>query len=280
MKVIALLTDFGYIDAYVGQMKAVVLRLCPEAKVIDITHGVPKYDVLWGSHLLRVSRKYFPKGTVFVGVIDPGVGSERRGIIIEGAEGNTYVGPDNGLLYPSAAEEGIKAVHELTPKKWGLREIGKTFHGREVFAPAAALVACGVSPASLGSEVSSEDLVKQPSLPQPPEIIGDSLRTEVVHIDSFGNVITALSSLHLRELLNIELGDCVEVSGDGGRSWILARYGGTFSDVPEGEYVLYEGSHELIELGMNKGNAATELKVSRETKLLLRKALNLTRKGT
>ncbi|MCD6323933.1 MAG: S-adenosyl-l-methionine hydroxide adenosyltransferase family protein [Desulfurococcales archaeon] len=270
MKVIAFLTDFGLSDAYVGQMKGVALRICPEAKLADITHGIPKYNVLWGAHILRISRRYFPKGTVFVGVVDPGVGSERKAVAIVGEEGNVYVGPDNGLLYPSAAEEGIKAVYELNPEKAGLPEIAHTFHGRDLFTPAAALIACGVNPASIGRRLSADDLVKLPKIPRKPKVMGEAVRARVVYVDGFGNIITDMGTSELRNYLGVKLGGIVQISFDGGRTWVSVKYGRTFSDVPEGSLVLYEGSHGLIEIAVNRGNAALALNPARD--VLMKKA--------
>lgn len=140
MAIISLLTDFGLLDPFVGEMKAVILSICPDARIIDITHQVQKFDVRLGSFLLAGAAPYFPAGTVHVGVVDPGVGSSRRAIVVETARA-VYVGPDNGLLVPAAQREGILHVYELTNRSLMREEVSATFHGRDVFAPAAAHLA-------------------------------------------------------------------------------------------------------------------------------------------
>ncbi len=259
MRIIAALTDFGLQDPYVGMMKAVAKKLCAEVEVIDLTHEIPKYNVLWGSHVLRISRRYFPKGTVFLGVVDPGVGGKRKAVIIEGLEGGIYVGPDNGLLYPVADDEGIKAAYEIIPLKAGLHEISRTFHGRDIFMPAASLIACGVSPSSLGVSLNIAKLVKAPKYPVPPKARGDIIEVDVLYVDSFGNIVTSTDGKYLQADLNISKGSKVQVSVDG-RFWREGIYGETFSDASVGDLVLYEGSYGLLEIGVNQGNAAELLK--------------------
>jgi len=257
-KLIAYLTDFGLKDPYVGMMKAVAKSLCPEIQFIDITHGIPKYNVTLGSHVLRISRKFFPEGTVFVGVVDPGVGSERKAIALITGWGNAYVGPDNGLLTPAAKEEGIKEAYELIPQKAGLRKVSHTFHGRDLFTPAAALIACGVSPAYLGKPIDPNELIEGMKLPKEPQAIKDTVVAEVIGTDDFGNMITSASLKSIQELLNVREGDIIQVSADGVR-WREAKIVKSFSQVCIGCFAIYEGSYELAEVGVNQGNASKEL---------------------
>jgi S-adenosylmethionine hydrolase len=149
MPLISLLTDFGSLDPFVGEMKAVILSICPETRIIDLTHQVQKFDVRLGSFLLAGAAPYFPSGTIHVGVVDPGVGSSRRAIVVQSRR-VVYVGPDNGLLVPAAQREGILHVYELTNRSFMRNEISATFHGRDVFAPAAAHLACGKMPRECG----------------------------------------------------------------------------------------------------------------------------------
>ena len=136
MSLISLLTDFGLLDSFVGEMKGVILSICPDARIVDITHQVEKFDVRMGAFLLAGAASYFPAGTVHVAVVDPGVGSKRRPIVVETARA-VYVGPDNGLLVPAAQREGIHHVYELTTRSFMREKVSATFHGRDVFAPAA-----------------------------------------------------------------------------------------------------------------------------------------------
>ncbi len=258
MKLIAYLTDFGLKDPYVGMMKAVAKSLCPEIQFIDITHEVPKYNVTLGSHILRISRKFFPEGTVFVGVVDPGVGSERKAIALITEGGNAYVGPDNGLLTSAAKEEGIKEAYELIPEKAGLRKVSHTFHGRDLFTPAAALIACGVRPTYLGKPISPKELIEGMKLPKEPQKLRHAVVAEVIHADDFGNIITSASLKSIQEFLNAKEGDLIQVSADGVR-WREARIVKSFSKVCVGCFAIYEGSYELAEVGVNQGNANKEL---------------------
>ena len=152
-----LTTDFGLRDPYVAEMKAVILGLCKTAQIVDITHAVEKFSIRSGAYMLASAAPYFPKDTINIAVVDPGVGSERRSIIVETKKG-FFVGPDNGLLVLAAQMQGIKRVFEITNKKLMLRKVSFTFHGRDVFAPAAAYLANGVPLEEFGAEVA--DIVK------------------------------------------------------------------------------------------------------------------------
>jgi len=258
-KLLAYLTDFGLRDPYVGMMKAVAESICPGIRIIDITHGVPKYNVVLGSHILRISRRFFPRGTVYVGVVDPGVGSERRAIAIITEGGNAYVGPDNGLLTPSAFEEGVREVYELIPEKAGLRKISHTFHGRDLFTPAAALISCGVDPSYLGKPLRPEELVMGVKLPKVLGVLKGSVTAEVVYADDFGNIVTSADIKGIQNALGVGLGGLVQVSPDGAK-WVDARIVKSFSQVCKGCLAIYEGSYELAEVGVNQGSAYRELR--------------------
>jgi S-adenosylmethionine hydrolase len=205
MPLVSLLTDFGSLDPFVGEMKAVILSICPETRIIDLTHQVQKFNVRSGSFLLAGAAAYFPPGTIHVGVVDPGVGSSRRAIVLQSRRA-VYVGPDNGLLVPAAQREGILHVYELTNRSFMRNEIFPTFHGRDVFAPAAAHLACGKMPKECGPEIS--DYV-QASYSQP-TFDGKTISCEVFHIDGFGNIVTNLSNDIRR--LGLEFGDKVSLT--------------------------------------------------------------------
>jgi len=183
--VVTLTTDFGLEDSYVGTMKGVALRIFPEIRVVDITHQVTSQDVLEASLVLESAYRYFPTGSVHMAVVDPGVGTDRRPILVVGEE-HYFVGPDNGSFTRVLSSETITAVYAIENPKLMLADISHTFHGRDVFAPAAAFVARGVAPEEFGSPVS--DPVRVP-LPEP-KSYPDQIIGEVLYIDSFGNVIT------------------------------------------------------------------------------------------
>lgn len=209
--VIALLTDFGLQDHFVGVMKGVIARICPAAHVIDITHAIEPQSVAHGAFVLEISRGYFPPETVFVGVVDPGVGTNRRPLAAR-MHGSWFVGPDNGLF--SWIWEGRGSAHGdriivLENQRYWLAEVSSTFHGRDVFAPVAAHLAAGIDPADLGPEVS--ELVRlERSRPQ--ALPDGSTCLHVLHVDRFGNLITDLRTSDLPnepELVTFSVGDFV-----------------------------------------------------------------------
>ncbi|MEM0014185.1 MAG: SAM-dependent chlorinase/fluorinase [Zestosphaera sp.] len=256
-RLIAVLTDYGLKDHYAGHLRAVIKKVCPEAEVVDITHSIPKYNITLGAHVLKISRKYFPKGTVFLAVVDPEVGGARRNLLLKTRD-YMYVGPDNGILLPAALGDELEA-YEILIDKVRLFEVTPTFHGRDVYAPAAAMVACGVRPDSIGSPT-PRDTLKQPPLNLSwVEPVKEGLRAKVVHVDDFGNVVTSACGKDLEEALNLRLGDEVIFTMDG-REWHGARYVDTFSRVKAGEFAIYEGSYELVEIAKYMGSAADELR--------------------
>ena len=264
---VALMTDFGLKDPYVGMMKAVIKKICPEAEIIDLTHGVPKFNVVLGAHILKISKEYFPKGTVFVGVVDPGVGSERKAIVVI-TKNYVFVGPDNGLLVPAAEDDGVLAAYEIRMDVAALPNPSHTFHGRDVFAPTGAYIACGVRPGSLGKELSTDSLIRVASLPKEPELLeGGVIAAEVIHVDDFGNIITSIDGDGLSSVLGVQEGDVLEVSADA-ITWETAKYVKTFSAVCKGCVAVYEGTYGLVEVAVNMGSAAERLRPG--TKVFLR----------
>ncbi|MEO3993464.1 MAG: SAM-dependent chlorinase/fluorinase [Desulfurococcaceae archaeon TW002] len=254
---IAVLTDYGLKDHYVGHLKAVIKLVCPETEIIDITHDTPKFNIVLASHILKITKKYLPKKTVVLAVVDPGVGSLRRNIIIE-TRNHVYVGPDNGLLIPATSDENPRA-YEINVSKVKIGRVSHTFHGRDIYAPAAAMIACGVSPESLGSEVRYDELVKPPIVLDWAEVIEDGLKTKIVHLDDFGNIITSLSKETLEKVLRVRIGDKISITTDF-KTWYEAKYVESFSHVREGELAIYEGSYELIEVAVYMGRAADIIK--------------------
>ena len=252
MPLISLLTDYGWLDTFVGEMKAVILSICPETRIIDLTHQVQKFDVRLGAFLLAGAASYFPSGTIHVGVVDPGVGSSRRAIVVQSRRA-IYVGPDNGLLVPAAQRERILHVYELTNRSFMRDEISTTFHGRDIFAPTAAHLACGKMPKECGPEIS--DYVR-PSYSQP-TFDGKTITCEVFHIDGFGNIVTNVSN-HI-EKLELRFGDKVSLKFKKKR--IPARFVRTYSDLKRKEFGILFGSHGFLEIASREASAASRVRV-------------------
>src|SRR5437870_8698705 len=183
--VIALLTDFGTRDHYAGTMKGVALGICPDAALVDITHDVPPHDVLAGALELAAAYKYFPAGTVFLVVVDPGVGSTRRGIAAESGD-YKFVAPDNGVLTAVLEEHAPKKVVELTERRYARPTVSRTFEGRDRFAPAAAWLAKGIQLAALGRALPTYQQIDIPR----PEVTTTSVHGVVLLVDTFGNLVT------------------------------------------------------------------------------------------
>ena len=187
---ITFLTDFGLQDDFVGTCHGVIKRIAPEAQIIDITHGIPAQAVLQGALVLANTLPYMPVG-VHLAVVDPGVGSHRRPLALRDAEGRLYVGPDNGLLIPAAERAGITDAHELANPTYALENVSRTFHGRDLFAPAAAHLARGVAIGELGPPIDPEALVRL-ELPEPS--YGDGVvHATMLYVDSFGNIALNLT---------------------------------------------------------------------------------------
>jgi S-adenosylmethionine hydrolase len=249
-KIVTVTTDFGLRDPYVAEMKAVILSICPEAVIVDVTHEVAKFDVRTGAYMLASAAPYFPKGTIHVAVVDPGVGSARRGLIVETKQG-FFVGPDNGVLVLAAENQGIVSVREIVNPKLMLPHVSSTFHGRDVFAPAAAHLANGVSPADFGAEV--RDIVK-PEFAKVRSSKG-TLEGEVLHVDGFGNIVTnvnegALADIKLGKSVNVQIHDRI----------VEAKLGKTYAEAQLKKPLVLVGSQGYVEIAMNPGNAAKEFK--------------------
>jgi S-adenosylmethionine hydrolase len=248
--VITFLTDFGLQDDFVGTCHGVMARIAPEVRVIDLTHGIAPQAVLQGALVLRDTTPFMPVG-VHLAVVDPGVGGERRAVAVRTADGRTFVGPDNGLLMLAADGLGVEAAYELTDERYQLPDVSRTFHARDIFAPAAAYVASGVPVHDLGPTVDPSTLARV-QVPEPRAGRGQVAAT-VLAIDRFGNVATNLREAHL-ESLRTGPGDRVEI-----RLTFDAYYAtvaGTFADAGPGELILYEDSYGLVTLAISNGDAA------------------------
>lgn len=248
--VIALLTDFGLRDHYVGTMKGVALCICPDVTFVDISHEIPAHDVLAGALELDASYRYFPRGTVFLVVVDPGVGSSRRALAIDTGE-YRFVGPDNGVLSLVVDRRPALALVELTSREYALPVVSRTFEGRDRFSPAAAWLARGVDIASLGSPVASVCRLDVPR----PRVASDEIFGEVLQVDRFGNLITNIDRAILETLPG-----AVEVGVGGCRlEGVLA----TYADVSPGALGALVGSTDRLEIAINGGSASEALALGR-----------------
>ncbi|RME01937.1 MAG: hypothetical protein D6812_07150, partial [Deltaproteobacteria bacterium] len=184
---VTLATDFGERDGYVGAMKGVILQRCPHAQVIDITHAIPPQNVDFGAFILRTYVPFYPAGTIHVVVVDPGVGSTRRGIVVE-SEGQYFVGPDNGL-FSFVLAGGKSHVFSLTNRAYFREGVSQTFHGRDIFSSVAGYLAAGTPVTDFGPSIDHPVVLPHPV----PRIEGDRIHGEVIHVDHFGNLITNIS---------------------------------------------------------------------------------------
>ncbi|AFK22247.1 S-adenosyl-l-methionine hydroxide adenosyltransferase family protein [Pyrococcus sp. ST04] len=244
---ITLTTDFGLKGPYVGEMKVAILRVNPNAKIVDVTHAITRHSILEGSFVMEQVVKYSPKGTVHVGVIDPGVGTERRAIIIEGDQ--YLVVPDNGLATLPLKHINPRRVYEIKLeeiRKFTGWKISSTFHGRDVFGPAAALIEKGVPIEEFSEEISLKDIIR---LNLEPKRRNGIWELRVIYIDDFGNVILNLENYGKpREVELVDYG-------------LTLPYLDTYGRVKPGEMLALPGSHDYLEIAVNMGSAAERLKV-------------------
>lgn len=264
---IALLTDFGEQDVYVGIMKGVINGIAPHAQMIDLAHTIPPGDIARAAFELHRAAPYFPLGTIFLAVIDPGVGTDRRPIAISWPE-RICIGPDNGIFTYLLATGGEPTAVELSSSAHRLEQVSNTFHGRDIFAPAAAHLARGVQLEELGPPV--KDLVRLP-LPRLELIEGPLVKGEILHADRFGNLITSIGVLRLEGddvLLEPWLPHCppARLPATGLRlrlpNGAYLSISSTYADVSPGEAVAYIGSLGLLEVAVNQARAVDVLPVT------------------
>jgi hypothetical protein len=262
---ISFLTDFGLTDDFVGTCHGVMKRIAPDVQIIDVTHGITPQSVLAGALVLRNTLRYLPSG-VHLAVVDPGVGSARRPIIVRDGDGDLFVGPDNGLLVPAAELSGIESAHELANPAYALEPVSRTFHGRDLFSPAAAHLALGVELSELGPPI-AEDALARLDLPEP-EIGASRIRCTVLAIDRFGNVQLNLNRSHLEEV-GLAPGTRVELQVGPERYYAVAAR--TFADARPGDLILYEDSYRNLSIAINGGNAAAmfAIKPGRDVRIQL-----------
>jgi hypothetical protein len=246
--IITLTTDFGQRDPYVGMMKGVVLSINPRATIVDITHDIPEGSIREGGTIIKEAYRYFPSGTVHVGVVDPGVGSARRPIAVV-ANGHFFVGPDNGLFWPTiAGRPRTEGIH-LTEKRYWMKTVSSTFHGRDIFAPVAAHLSLGIEPSLMGERITNPVTLPQPFIMRKRDLVIG----EVIRVDHFGNLITNISGDILAEFTSSE--DLRVAIGGLDLKGIHAAY----HEVAEGEPVALIGSSNSLEIAVNGGSALAKL---------------------
>ncbi len=251
-RIITLLTDFGLKDHFVGTMKGVIYSINPDAVITDITHEISPQDIFEGSFNLYQSYKYFPHGTVHMAVVDPGVGGERKCIIIK-TDRYTYIGPDNGILSLAVQDECDKPdIYEINNKKYLLENVSNTFHGRDIFAPVSAHISAGIEAGDIGKPVSEYNKIEFPKI----EEEGASLSARIIFIDKFGNLITNIDNSYVDRIERIELKDIVINN-------ISASYN---QDSPDSVIAL-PGSTNFLEISIYMSNAAKVLGIKRDDKV-------------
>ncbi len=257
--IITLTTDYGTSDHLVGTIKGVILKICPEATIVDINHHVAPFDVLDGALALGAAYRYYPPRTVHLAVVDPGVGTQRRPILVTG-EQHYFVAPDNGVLSLVYEREASLTVRHVTAEHYFLNPISNTFHGRDIFAPVAAWIAKTGQGSSFGEEIS--DFVRF-SLPKP-KASNNTMKGVVLRVDNFGNLMTNFSPEELPQLATP--GGKIKVLVGGKEILQLAQ---TYAQGAPGEAIALVGSSGFLEISVNKGNAARTLGVNRGAEVTL-----------
>lgn len=258
--VIALLSDFGTLDHYAGTMKAVVLGICPDATLVDITHDIPPHDVLTASLELAASYRYFPPGTIFLVVVDPGVGSARRGLAAETTDFK-FVAPDNGVLTAVLRETSMRRVVELTERRYARPTVSRTFEGRDRFAPAAAWLAKGIELTALGRPAGACITIDIPL----PDLSADMVSGQVLRVDRFGNLVTNIDRKTFEKLA--QSGSIQIIVGE----QAVGRFVATYAEAAAGELCALFGSTDHVEIAVNSGSAAEQLGLGRGARVTVKK---------
>jgi S-adenosylmethionine hydrolase len=261
MSLITLTTDFGTSDGYVGTMKGVILGIAPNATIVDITHEIQPHAISQAAFVIATAAPYFPVGTVHVVIVDPGVGSQRRAIVVQ-TERAIFVAPDNGVLTftlrPFTPHRRPIRIAHLTRRQYWLPQTSNTFHGRDIFAPVAAYLAKGVPLSEMGEPIHDPVLLEHP---QPQQMPDGSLQGRVIYADRFGNLVTDIPAAWLGGTAQwyIEAAGCVI---EGLRS--------AYADVPRGGLLALIGSAGTLELAVREGSAASTLKAGEGSPVTVR----------
>jgi S-adenosylmethionine hydrolase len=264
--IVSLLTDYGHEDEFVGVCHAVIRGIAPDVPIVDLTHGISRYGVREGAIVLRNSLPYVPVG-VHVAIVDPQVGTERRGVALRTGDGRILVGPDNGLLSLAwkACGDVVEAV-DISRSQHRLEPASATFHGRDIFAPVAAQLAAGAELADAGQHVEPDEL-QVLALPEPKVGEGEVV-AHVLLVDRFGNASLDVAHADLADS-GLALGRPIEIETSGSGRFI-AMFVQTFADVRPGDVILYEDSYRMLAIAVNRGDAAAALKLAPDTKVVLR----------
>jgi len=263
MATITLLTDFGLDNWFAGVMKGVIRNINPAAEVIDISHSVKNFSVHAGAFVLKNSFQFFPKETVHVVVVDPGVGSARHAIMVE-TERYFFIAPDNGVLSYALDSENVRRFICLDNDKFFIRPVSSTFHGRDIFAPVAAHLSAGVDPAEFGSEI---DQITRLPKSEPRPLTTKELLGCVIYVDNFGNLITNISRSNLEEAPAKFKTGFIRISI---RDKEIRKISSSYAEGVEGELIAVIGSSDYLEIAINKGNAAEELNIREGDEFILK----------
>jgi S-adenosyl-L-methionine hydrolase (adenosine-forming) len=254
--VITLITDFGLEDPYVGIMKGVILNIQRDCRIVDISHGIASQDILAGALALNSSFRFFPKGTIHVAVVDPGVGSSRRPILAQ-TEDYFFVGPDNGILSPALEREKELRVYHLIQDRFFLKPMSHTFHGRDVFAPVAGWLSKGTLPCEFGPRIQDFLTLKLPL----PKRMGQRVLGTILRIDKFGNLITNLTARDLPEPVREY---SLRIAGHQ-----IRQHLDSYAEAEPKEPFTIFGSSGYLEISVNRGSAASLLKVCEREEFVL-----------
>ncbi len=262
-RVITLLTDFGGTDSFVGVMKGVILGINPSVAIADLCHNIGAYDPAEAAFVLMTAYPYFPKGTIHVAVIDPGVGGPRRPILVS-CDRHLFVGPDNGLLAPLAEKAGPLSVRAITATRYFPQPVSATFHGRDIFAPVAGHLSLGAEPAEFGEPI--DDYVRL-ALPHPSQFGASSIRGEILHVDRFGNLVTNIARADLDLLAAGSPFTSLLVQVAGRQIPVVAYYALVLPGAPGAVM----GSTDHLEIFVNQGDASRLLGLGRGSEVVVRR---------
>ena len=254
MRPICFLSDFGLADDFVGSCKGVMAKVAPGVQVLDLTHEVPGFEIETGAEILQNATRYMPPDTVYLAVVDPGVGTERRSLALSTQNGALMVGPDNGLLIPAADSlGGVSKAVALTNDRYHTHPVSSTFHGRDIFSPAAAHLAAGVDISDLGNPVNVSDLERPRIFEGDDDQPVGTRAAHIISIDRYGNARLSI----LEEDAGLRYGTTLNI--DTGEGDMSVRYLETFGAAKAGELILVPDSHWRLSLSINKGNASHAL---------------------
>jgi hypothetical protein len=266
-------TDYGTDSVYVGVLKGAIYKSFPQARIDAITNSVPPFDIMAGAQMLAEAAGEFPTGTVFCCVVDPGVGTSRKRIVLETRSGHVFVAPDNGLLTLAARRLGTAQIREITNAAlWRAGEVSHTFHGRDIFGPVSAALARGVPLAEIGPALESMVTLDIPE----PRVDDGKVLGAVIRSDPYGNLITNITAEHLSKI-GLTLGDTADVQV--GAAQFSAPWVGAYGDVPEGARLLVVQSSGYIELAANMRNLAEDIGEGLHAPVTISKAKNGAKNG-